>query len=170
MTTKEKNILIGKILTAHGVRGFIKLRLYLDDPYSIESYAPVTDSKGRIYQIKLKNAIKGDWVASVVGVTDRNESEKLRGTELYIDRDLLPEAEDGEMYIEDLVGLKCVGKSGEPLGEVIDFQNFGASDLIEIKPVSGGKTYYLPMVEPYVGKIDLEQGTIEIEPAEEFMA
>lgn len=165
-----KQILIGKILTAHGVRGFVKLRCFLEDPHDIEDYSPIVDAKGRTYKITLKNPVKGDWVACLEGVTDRNVAETLRGVELYIDRDLLPDMEDGEIYIEDLVGLKCINSTGEELGEVIDFQNFGAGDLIEIRPKDGGKSYYLPMVEPYVGEFDLEKGTILIEPAEEFMA
>jgi len=168
--TAQKQILIGKILTAHGVRGFVKLRCFLEDPHDIEEYSPIVDAKGKAYKISLKNPVKGDWVASLDGVTDRNVAETLRGLELFISRDQLPETEDGEIYIEDLVGLTCINSEGEKLGEVIDFQNFGAGDLIEIRPKDGGKTYYLPMVEPYVGEFDLEKGTILIEPAEEFMA
>ncbi|HRK97758.1 MAG TPA: ribosome maturation factor RimM [Alphaproteobacteria bacterium] len=166
----DKQILAAKILTAHGVRGFVKLRVFLEDPENIQTYSPILDPKGRAYKITLKNPIKGDWVASIEGITDRNESEKLRGVELYVDREALPAPEEGEVYIEDLIGLSCLDASGQVIGEVIDFQNFGASDLIEIRPASGGKTYYLPMVEPYVGEINTEERTIRIEPAEEFMA
>ncbi|HNQ92452.1 MAG TPA: ribosome maturation factor RimM [Alphaproteobacteria bacterium] len=166
----EKKITIAKILTAHGVRGFVKLRVFLEDPYDISEYDPIRDDKGRSYKIKLKNPIKGDWVAEIEGITDRNDAEKLRGLEFYITRDQLPETEEGEIYIEDLIGCDALDKDGTKLGIVVDFQNFGASDLIEIKPASGGKTYYLPMIEPYVGEIDIEKRTIIIEPAEEFMA
>ena len=166
----EKKIIIAKILTAHGVRGFVKLRVFLEDPSDISGYNPIKDAKGKSYQIKLKNSVKGDWVAEISGITDRNEAEKLRGLELFIDRNQLPELEDGEIYIEDLIGCSAIDKDGKKLGDVIDFQNFGAGDLIEIKPASGGKTYYLPMVEPYVGDIDTEKRTIIIDPAEEFMA
>ncbi|MDD3019636.1 MAG: ribosome maturation factor RimM [Alphaproteobacteria bacterium] len=165
----SKKILVAKILTAHGVRGFVKLRTFLEEPADIEGYTPC-DQKGHGYKITLKNPVKGDWVASIDGITDRNDAEKLRGFELFIDRDQLPETDDGEIYIEDLVGLTCIDKQGTNLGKIIDFQNFGAGDLIEIQPATGGKTYYLPMVEPYVGEFDLEKGTILIEPAEEFMA
>lgn len=168
--TAQKQILIAKVLTAHGVRGFVKLRCFLEDPHDIEDYAPIVDAKGKSYKITLKNSVKGDWVASINNLTDRNDAELLKGIELFVNRDQLPEAEDGEIYIEDLIGLTCINAKGEKLGEVIDFQNFGAGDLLEIKPVNGGKTYYLPMVEPYVGEFDLDAGTILIDPAEEFMA
>ena len=166
----DRKILIAKILTAHGIKGFVKLRVFLEDPYDISEYEPIRDTKGNSYKIKLKNPIKGDWIAEIEGVSDRNHSETLRGIELFIDRAQLPETDDGEVYIEDIIGSKAIDRDGHKLGEVIDFQNFGAGDLIEIKPVNGGKTYYLPMVEPYVGEIDIENHTVVIEPAEEFMA
>lgn len=166
----DKKITIAKILTAHGVRGFVKLRVFLEEPADISSYDPIRDDKGKAYKIKLKNPVKGDWVAEIEGITDRNDAEKLRGMELYISRDQLPEIEEDELYIEDLIGCAAIDKIGTVLGEVVDFQNFGAGDLIEIKPASGGKTYYLPMIEPYVGEINTEKRTIIIEPAEEFMA
>ncbi len=170
MNDTVRLIPIAKILSAHGVRGLVKLRCYLDDADNLADYEPICDSKGKAYKITLKNSIKGDWLAEINGITDRNESEKLRGIELFIRRDQLPDIEDGEYYIEDIIGCAAIDKSGTKIGDVVGFENFGASDLVEIKPVNGGKTYYLPMVEPYVGKIDVNAGTIEVEPAEEFMA
>lgn len=170
MTENARLIPIAKILSAHGIRGLVKLRCYLEDPDDLVNYDPICDSKGKSYKIILKNPIKGDWLAEIDGITDRNDSEKLRGVELFIRRDQLPETEDGELYIEDIIGCAAIDKSGTKIGDVVGFENFGASDLIEIKPVNGGKTYYLPMVEPYVGEIDVNAGTIEVEPAEEFMA
>jgi 16S rRNA processing protein RimM len=94
----------------------------------------------------------------------------LRGIELFIDRDQLPETDGDEIYLEDLVGCEAINTEGHKIGEIIAVENFGASDLIEIKPIDGSKTYYLPITEPYVQDIDLEQRIVVVEPAEEFMA
>lgn len=166
----SKRLCVAKILTAHGVRGLVKLRVNLEDPEDLESYNPLTDETGKEYTITLKNPIKDDWVAEVKGITDRNQSETLRGLSLYIDRNQLPETEDGEIYLEDLVGCEAIDKEGHKVGEIIAVENFGASDLIEIKPINGGKTYYLPIDEPYVLDIDLESQIVVVDPAEEFMA
>ena len=168
--TKEKKLHIADIRTVHGIRGLVKLAVYLEDPEDIESYNPLQGVDGKLYTIALKNPIKGDWLAEVNGITDRTEAEKLRGTALYIDRDQLPETDDGEMYLEDLVGCDAINEEGHKIGSIVAVDNFGASDLIEIKPIDGSKTYYLPLAEPYVLDIDLEQNIVVVAPAEEFMA
>jgi 16S rRNA processing protein RimM len=170
MTDTKDKVCIAKILTAHGVRGLVKLRCFLDNPTTISDYNPMESEDGRKFSVTLKNPIKEDWVASIDGITDRNIAEKLRHLELYVDRDRLPETDTDEYYIDDLIGCAAIDKDGAKIGDVIGFENYGAGDLLEIKPASGGKSYYLPMAEPYVGDIDLDKKTVTVEPAEEFMA
>lgn len=166
----QKKLHIADIRTAHGIRGLVKMAIYLEDAKDIENYNPVQGSDGKTYTVILKNAIKGEWLAEVNGITDRNQAELLRGIELYINRDQLPETDGDEIYLEDLVGCDAINTEGHKIGEIISVDNFGASDLIEIKPIDGSKTYYLPIAEPFVQDIDVDQKIVVVEPAEEFMA
>lgn len=163
-----KQICIAEVMTAHGVRGLVKLRCHLEDPADLKDYNPVSDANGKTYEIILKNPVQKDWIAEIKGVVDRNEAEKLRGLKFYIDREDMPEADDGEFYYEDLIGCKAISPQGLVLGSVIAVENFGAGDLLEIKPANG-QSYYLPIAEPYVQDIQIENKTIIIEPAKEFM-
>jgi 16S rRNA processing protein RimM len=167
---KSKKLHIADIRSAHGIRGLVKIAIYLETPEDIQNYNPVHDDKGRAYTITLKNPIKGEWLAEVNSISDRNAAELLRGTALYIDRSQLPETDGDEIYLEDLVGCDAIDTEGHKIGEVISVDNFGASDLIEVKPLDGSKTYYLPIAEPYVQDINIEDGFVVIQPAEEFMA
>lgn len=167
---KQKKLHIADIRTAHGIRGLVKMAIYLEDAKDIETYNPLEGSDGKSYTIVLKNPIKGEWLAEVNGIQDRNQAELLRGIELFIDRDQLPETDDGEIYLEDLVGCDAIDVDGHKIGSILSVDNFGASDLIEIKPINGSKTYYLPLTEPYVLDIDLESNIVVVAPAEEFMA
>lgn len=166
----QKKLHIADIRTAHGIRGLVKIAIYLEDAKDIENYNPVQGSDGKSYTVILKNSLKGEWLAEVNGIADRNQAELLRGIELYIDRDQLPETDGDEIYLEDLVGCDAINTEGHKIGEIISVDNFGASDLIEIKPIDGSKTYYLPIAEPFVQDIDVEQKIVVVDPAEEFMA
>lgn len=168
--SETKKLHIADIRTAHGIRGLLKIAIYLENPKDIENYNPVQGSDGKKYTIILKNAVKGEWLAEVNGIADRNQAELLRGIELFIDRDQLPETDGDEIYLEDLVGCEAINTEGHKIGDIISVDNFGASDLIEIKPIDGSKTYYLPIAEPYVQDIDVEQKIVVVEPAAEFMA
>ena len=52
-------------------------------------------------------------------------------------RDRLPPIEDDEtFYHADLIGLAAVTPDGTALGTVTAIHNFGAGDLVEIKPAT----------------------------------
>ncbi len=158
--TNEKRILIAEIATAHGIKGFVKVRSYAEDKALLEQV--LQDEKGKNFQLKLKNALKGDWVAEVKGITDRNAAELLRGTKLYIDRTAMPETDDGEFYIEDLKGFRVTDESGKDIGTVLSVENFGASDLLDIKPSEGGSSFYLPFTDDIVLSIDTDDNVISV--------
>lgn len=161
--SESKRILIGEIATAHGIKGFVKVRSFVDDDDLLQGDNVFTAESGpKTIKITLKNALKGDWVAEVKGVADRNEAERLRGTKLYIDREAMPEADDGEYYVEDLKGLKVIDKDGKDIGVVLSVENFGASDLIDIKPESGA-SFYIPFTDNTVLDVDFENGVITVE-------
>lgn len=138
----RKRILIAEITTAHGIKGQVKVRSYADDPYALEDYTLYTDEVGEeTLSLTLKNPIKGDWIAEVDGVTDRNAAEDLRGAKLYIDRDALPALPAGQFYHADLIGLSVVDETDATVGTVTAVHNFGAGDLLEVKTIKGQTAY-----------------------------
>ena len=155
----SKRILIGEISTVHGIKGLVKVRSFVEDESLFEGEVFTEESGNKTIKLVLKNALKSDWLAEANGTTDRNEAEKLRGTQLYIDRTALPEAEDGEYYIEDLKGMKVVDENGMDVGTVLSVENFGASDLLDIKPANGA-SFYLPFTDD-VG-VDMKKGVISV--------
>jgi len=160
-------VCIAKILTAHGVRGLVKIDCYLEDADELGNYNPLIAADGKEYTLTLKNSIKGKWLAEIKGVNDRTEAEKYRNIELFTSRDNLPDAEEG-IYHEDLIGMNVEDKNGASIGTIISVDNFGASDLIEVKPASG-KNFYLPFTEPYLVETDLDNKRVIVDQAEEFM-
>lgn len=165
MSEKTGRICIAEIATAHGVRGLVKLRYFGDDPATLKSYGPIYTSETGDTTITLrpKHEAGGAIIAEITGITDRNEAEKLRGTTLWTIRQALPElSEDGVYYHADLIGLEARDINGTVIGTITAVENFGASDLLEIKPLEG-KKFFLPFVNDYVGDIDLEAKTLIIE-------
>lgn len=138
----SKRICIAKIAAPHGVKGLVKILPQCEDVSLIEG---VED-----FDITLKNALGKYILASIEGVNSREDAEAIQGRELYIDRDRLPEAEDGEYYYDDLIGLNALDENGDTVGKIVSVQNYGAGDLLEIKPEAGGETYLLPFTDDYV--------------------
>src|SRR6201996_4848001 len=131
-------VCVARIGAAHGVRGQVKLWTFTEDPFAVTRYGPLSTKDGtRRFEVAHAREGKGHLVATLKGVTTRNEAERLNGLELYIAREKLPEAEAGEYYHADLIGLAAVTAAGEPLGHIIAIHNFGAGDILEIAPPSG---------------------------------
>jgi 16S rRNA processing protein RimM len=101
-------------------------------------------------------------VARITGVTDRTQAEALRGTELFVERHLLPAAAEGEFYHADLIGLTAADPEGQTLGDVIAVQNFGGGDLLEIRLVDSGKTEFVAFTDDFVPTIDLARGIVTV--------
>ena len=150
-------ILLGRITGAHGIRGEVTVHSFAAEPADIGTYGPLSD-KGSTRTFKLRVlhlTPKGAVVARIAGVADRNAAEALKGVELYVAREKLPQPDDGEFYYADLVGLAAVSPDGESIGEIVAVQNYGAGDLLEIG-VSGKKeTELVPFNDTFVPTVDI---------------
>ena len=150
-----KRICLGKITGAHGIKGLVKIMPFGEDPYLIEDLSPVfTGETGdKTLSLTLKNPQGSHFLAEVEGVTDRTQAENLKGTELFVPRESLPDIEeDGAYYIEDLIGMDARDDTGQTIGTVLAVHNFGAGDLLEIRQPSG-HSFMMPFTDETVGEI-----------------
>jgi len=155
----DKQILLGRIVGPHGLKGEVKIKSFTAGPLDVASYGLVCAPDGR--RFRLSNArLQGEVViCAIKGINDRNQAESLKGLELSVDRDDLPEAETGEFYQADLIGLPVCDATGAVVGEVLGFQHFGAGDLIEIG-LPEGRTSFVPFADSMVPVVDPDEGKI----------
>jgi 16S rRNA processing protein RimM len=145
------------------LRGEVRLWTFTEDPMAVARYGPLTTKDGaRQLEVARARAAKDHLVATFMGVTTREEAERLNGVELYIARDRLPATDEGEYYHADLIGLAAVDAAGKPLGTVAAIHNFGAGDIIEIAPPQGA-TLMLPFTDAVVPVVDIAGGRVVIE-------
>ena len=159
-------ICVAQIGAAHGIRGEVRLWSFTEDPMAIKAYGPLESEDGtRRFTIDALRPAKDHFVARLAGVPDRDAAEKLTNIKLYVSRDRLPPVEDDEtFYHADLIGLAAVAPDGAALGIVTAIHNFGAGDLVEIKPADGGEPLLVPFTEAAVPEIDIAAGRIVIVP------
>ena len=181
----SKKILIGKVNSVFGIKGAVKVISFCQDPIQIENY-PLFDEKGNAIKLKISNknkAIIGTsgfgnaiLIATIEGVTDRTQAEKLRGLELFVDRENLDETDEDEFYYVDLIGLDVVNAESKKIGKVINVQDFGAGGMIEIEFTEEfckanadkkiGKIENFPFKDETFPEINLKKGFIKMEMPE----
>jgi len=162
-------VLLGRVSAAQGLRGEVRVTSFTEDPESIAAYGPLTDQTGRSFTIESLRVIKGGVLAvRLAGVDDRSTAEKLKGTELYVDKARLPATDDNEWYWDDLIGLRAQSPGGEEVGEIVAVQNYGAGDLLEIRPAGSRQTMLVPFTEAAVPGVDVAHGRVTVILPEEF--
>ncbi len=130
-------ICVAQIGAAHGIRGEVRLRSFTAGPAGDHGLRSA-GKRGRHAALRRSKRCGRRRITSSrgsPGVADRDAAEKLTNIKLYVSRDKLPPIEDDEtFYHADLVGLAAVTPDGAALGTVTAVLNFGAGDLVEIKP------------------------------------
>ncbi|MCI4644687.1 MAG: ribosome maturation factor RimM [Hyphomonadaceae bacterium] len=165
MSKSEKDdlIVVGALAGAHGVRGDVRVKSFTQVPEDVFSFGPLLGEDGAVLlEAKSARPAKALFIVMPKAPRQREEWDAMKGTRLYVPRSALPEPEEDEVYVDDLVGLAVVAPDGTALGKVKAVQNFGAGDLLEIAPAGGGGAVYIPFSEEDVPEVDLETGRLVV--------
>lgn len=149
-----KQILVGKIVAPQGIRGEVRVQSFAESPADFKKML-IQSNRFADGDFKFVRVVPNSNVviAKIRGVDDRNAAEALRGTELFIVRDALPDLSADEYYQADLIGFDVV-RNGQKIGVVDCFQNYGAGDIIE---TDGGD-----MVSFVGAQVDLNARTVYV--------
>lgn len=154
--TKNDYIEIGKVVNTFGIKGELKI-------VSESDFVDYRYAVGKTIFLKLRNTIKevrvssyrvhkGNILITIDKIYDINEVEKYIGADVLADKLDVPPLEDGEFYIDDVVGLDAYNETGEKIGKVVDVILIPANDLIEIELLNGKKEL-IPYVDEYILEI-----------------
>jgi 16S rRNA processing protein RimM len=169
LPAKPDRVLLGEIGRPQGLQGEVRIRSFTAEPGAIADYGPLEDEAGtRLFEIESLRVTPKTLSARLKGVESRDQAEALTGTKLYVPRSRLPEREEDEWYHSDLIGLAAQGPEGATIGTVIAVHNFGAGDLLEIRPADGGATVLMPFTREFVPEVDVEGGWLKVTPPEDL--
>ncbi|HRC27710.1 MAG TPA: ribosome maturation factor RimM [Alphaproteobacteria bacterium] len=162
-------ILIGTLGAPHGVKGLVKVFPLSGQPdlFASPRLFYTQPQAGRGLKVSLARVGPKSILIAVEGVTDRTAAEELTGLKLYLPRADFPDLEPGAYYHADLIGLCAVDGRGRAVGVVAGVENFGAGDLLEVRPDTG-ESFYVPFADSFVPEVDLHARTVRVEGAEEF--
>ncbi|WP_273759164.1 ribosome maturation factor RimM [Bartonella sp. ML70XJBT.G] len=162
---KLKNkVYLAIIGSAHGIKGDVLVKILSDKPQYLKTYGTLYDDMGHFYEIVTLRMQKNNAIVHFKGIEDRNAAEALKGIRLYVRRDqLVEDLTEDEFYQVDLIGLRIQDGSGQTLGEVSGFFNFGAGDLLEMR-LNTGKTVLIPFSKAAVPEICLAAGLLVVDP------
>lgn len=171
----EGFIVLGKVADAYGVRGWVKVHAFGDDPLSWQSmpiWWVADDNLGagqdrnwqprRLSQCRAHGAA---FVAKLDGIDDRTQAEACRGWLIGAPREALPKTAENEFFWADLIGLAVVNQQDEVLGKVEDLIETGANHVLRVVAGEGGecRERLLPFVSAVVLEVDRAAGRIRVD-------
>ena len=154
---KQSFIDAGKIVNTHGVRGEVRIEVWLDSPALLKRC-------GRVYlggeERKLLSARehKGFLIAQLEGVSDVNAAQALKNRVVQIDRAdaKLPR---GAFFLQNIIGASVVDESGAEVGKLAEVLELPGQRVYVVK---GETEHLIPAVPAFILNTDAAAGVITV--------
>lgn len=161
----SRQVVVGEILGAFGVRGWVKVKTHTHPPENILKYSPWyiagnNEAKGYAL-VEGKRHGEGLVIARLEGLIDRDQAQLLQRHTISVSRDSFPQAKPGEYYWVDLIGLEVHTLQGTVLGKVVNMMETGANDVIEVQ---GDRERLIPfVVGDFVKEVRINEGLLIVD-------
>ena len=165
------DVIVGVVVKAHGVRGDVVVESHTDEPSRFAPGAAVATTDGRHFEVgsaRLAPAKSGGgagarFVVGFVGVTTRDEAERLVGATLLATVPAEARPADAEEYFDrHLVGLVAQLRDGAEVGRVTDVLHGPAQDMLVIATSGNAGERLVPFVRELVPDVDLASGRLTL--------
>jgi len=155
----------GKILSTHGVHGFVKVRPYSDDTshfFKLKT-ASVKMKNGQLRELEIEEVknFTNDILMKFKGFETPEEIRIFSGCDLLVPRAFAAKLGKNEIYTADLEGMKLIYDK-EEAGTVVSVIEGAQSLLLEVLCADGKKHLVPYMKGIFVDNPDAEKGTIEL--------
>lgn len=171
MAQPEEKIVVGRLGAVYGIKGWLKVSSFTDDPENIFSYNPWTVGQGKLWQtvniVEWRRHNKG-LIVKLEDVDVREKAQLLTGMDICVSPEQFPDLSEDEFYWRDLVGLAVVNTAGYKMGTVKSLLETGSNDVLVVKANANDafsiNERLIPLVEDQVIKsIDLDAKLITVD-------
>ena len=161
---KKQLVHIGSFGRPLGLKGEVKIIVNIFEFNTIKCMSSyLINERGSIWNFQYLKIRKDKLIGKFQECNSRNCVEKLTGKKIFIDKRNLPKIKKNQFYVIDLINSKVKTINNELLGNIINIDNFGAGDLINIKKTNN-KSFYIPMNEDNIVKVDIKKKLVIVNP------
>ncbi len=161
----EKNLFpIGRVVKPHGIRGKMKVEYFGDDLRRFLSYREIfiQDETNGLESYEILEVVSQPprLIVRLKGIEKIEETEPLIGKEILVEKEALPELEEGEYYWADLLGMEVETREGKRIGKVKQIFPTGANDVYVVEGRRG--EIFLPAIEGVIETVDLKKRVMKV--------
>jgi 16S rRNA processing protein RimM len=158
---KKNLVLVGKFGKPVGLKGEIKIIMYLEDINVFKKLEPYLDEYGRnAWNFEYLKFIGNKVVGKFSECDSRNCIEKICGKNIYAKKNHFPKINNkNEYYNHELIDCNVVDIRNEHIGKIKNIENYGAGNLMNIIK-KNGDGFYIPINSDNVHKIKFKENLI----------
>ena len=165
----KRFVTLGRISGAYGVKGWLKVHSETDPIQNIVRYKPwflQQNNQWHEYAVIQGRKHGKGVIVQLEDCADRDKAESLKGCQIAIQRDQMPNNENDDFYWTDLEGLLVKTLEGDELGRVSHLFETGSNDVLVVK---GDKERLIPFIrDQVIESIDLETQLIVVNWDKDF--
>ena len=157
-TAIPEMIIMGRIIGAQGILGWVKIKTYTEFAENLTDYKTwwLGSDDGKWQKVGVeKFAVQSKGlIAKFPGCEDRTAAEAYRSLLIAIPRNLLPPQPEDEFYWSDLIGLAVENVAGEQLGIVESLMDTGANQVLCVR-MANKKELLIPFIASAIKQVSL---------------
>ncbi len=154
---------IGRVVRAHGVRGKIKVE-YFGGKSRLFPYRKILikGSTGETATYEVREAVsQPPWmILNLRGVEKAEDAQSLAGKEVLIEKETLPDLDEGEYYWADILGMAVETEEGKRIGTMKEILETGANDVWVIEGKRG--EILIPATDEVIRDVDAQRRVIRV--------
>ena len=166
-----EKVVVGRLTSAFGVHGWIKVWSYTDIKENILTYTPWWVRSGGVFEQLLLDDWKwrrDELIVRLEGVKDRDKAKNWCKKDILVDLAKLPKLSGDSYYWHQLIGLSVVSDFEGGIfnfGHVSKIIETGANDVLIISCDADSiddKERLIPYLRQYVFSVDLQKHVIRV--------
>ena len=166
-------LLIAKIGKTRGLKGEFFLRSYAQNPerlFSFKKFYALSTLAMEEVHFEFMRVSNSNIVAKLKSINEIDEIKAYGQRDIFVLKSELPKLDDNEAYWFELEGMLVTNLEGQHLGHIQGVNNFGASDVLEIKPLNKKiKNILIPFIKNRVIiSIDKSNNSILVDWQEDY--
>jgi 16S rRNA processing protein RimM len=161
---------VGKIKEAHGLKGEVFVFVFSGEiawsSKISQAQIQAPDGTLSLFHIESSRPHKGGLILKFKEVSDRNQSEALKGALFLIPSEALVSDQGETIYLGEVLGFEVCLK-GNPVGFVEDFSTNGFQDLLVVR--TDNHSFEVPFVAEFIIQIDFSNKKLFMDFPEDLM-
>ncbi len=162
-------LLVAEVVKSHGLKGEVCIDSHADSPFSFDEvsslYLQSKGQKPRRFVVQSFRRHKGRALVIFKGINDRDKADTLRGMDVLVQKEDLPELRADEVYMYQLKNASVELEDGTAVGTISDFL-FAPGQETWVISSPEGREILFPAVAEFVLSVDVEAGKVVIAPPE----